>query len=176
MELPLGVGGGLDGRAARGQPRLERRAMSGGAGLGELVAAQGLTGGPGGVQRVGLGPVAAGGPLGPVQLHHLLGMSLQEPGQASAVAAGAFDRPDAMARLLVGQCQQLAVAGRSGRHRCLGEHRPGGGGYDRGGVGVLVGVDPDDELDCVCQHVHRVDSLPGDDVDGSVRAGATAGL
>jgi hypothetical protein len=33
-------------------------------------------------------------------------------------------------------------------------------------VGVFVGVDPDDELDGVCQHVHRVDSLAGDDVDG----------
>jgi hypothetical protein len=57
--------------------------MSGRSGLGELVAAQGLTGGPGGVQRVGLGAVAAGGSLGPVQLHHLLGLGLQEPGQAS---------------------------------------------------------------------------------------------
>jgi hypothetical protein len=57
--------------------------MSGRSGLGELVAAQGLTGGPGGVQRVGLGAVAAGGSLGPVQLHHPLGLGLQEPGQAS---------------------------------------------------------------------------------------------
>ena len=121
--------------------------MAGRCGLGELVAAQGLTGGPGGIQRVGLGAVAAGGSLGPVQLHHLLGVGMQESGQASTVAAGAFDRPHALARLLVGQCQQLAVAGRGGRHRCLSEHRPGGGGNDRGGVGVLVSVDPNDELD-----------------------------
>jgi hypothetical protein len=100
--------------------------------------------------------VAAGGSLGPVQLHYLLGVGLQEPGQASTVAAGAFDRPHALARLLVGQCQQLAVAGRGGRHRCLGDHRTGGGGHDRSGVGVLVGVDPDDELDDLCQHGHRV--------------------
>jgi hypothetical protein len=67
-------------------------AVAGRSGLGELVAAQGLTGGPGGVQRVGLGAVAAGGSLGPVQLHHSFGMGMQEPGQASTVAAGAFDR------------------------------------------------------------------------------------
>jgi hypothetical protein len=76
VELSLGVGGGLDGGAARGQPGLERRAVAGRSGLGELVAAQGLTGGPGGIQRVGLGAVAAGGSLGPVQLHHLLGMGM----------------------------------------------------------------------------------------------------
>jgi hypothetical protein len=50
-------------------------------GLGEVVAAQGLAGGPGGVQRVGLGAVAAGDPLGPVQLDHLFGVGMQEPGQ-----------------------------------------------------------------------------------------------
>jgi hypothetical protein len=110
--------------------------------------------------------VAAGGSLGPVQLHHLLGMSGQEPGQAGAVAAGAFNRPDALAWLLLGQCQQLAVAGRGRRHRCLGDHRSSGGGHDRSGVGVLVGVDPDDELDGLCQHGHALTPLPGDDVTG----------
>jgi hypothetical protein len=35
------------------------------------------------ILTVGLGAVAAGGPLGPVQLHHLLGVGVQEPGQAS---------------------------------------------------------------------------------------------
>jgi hypothetical protein len=120
--------------------------------------------------------VAAGGPLGPVQLHHLLGVGVQEAGQAGAVAAGTLNRPHASTWLLAGQLQQLLVAGWGGRHARLGERRASDGGHDRGGVGLLVGVDPDDELDEVCQHVHRVDSLPGDDVDGSVRAGRTAGL
>jgi hypothetical protein len=53
--------------------------------LGEVVAAQGLAGRPDGIQGIGLGTVAAGGPLGPIQLHHLLGMSGQEPGQAGAL-------------------------------------------------------------------------------------------
>jgi hypothetical protein len=74
--------------------------------------------------------------------------------------------------VLVGQAQQLPVAGLGRRHGRLGDHGAGGGRDDRGGVGVLVGVDADDDLDELCQHVHRVDSLPGDDVDGSVRADA----
>jgi hypothetical protein len=105
--------------------------------------------------------MAAGGPLGPVQLHHPLGVGMEEPGQPGAVAAGALDRPHPLTMVLVGQLQQLAVAGRGGRHGCLGDHGTGGRGYDCGGVGVLVGVDPDDELDGVCQHVHCVSSLPG---------------
>jgi len=40
--------------------------MSGRAWLGEAVAAEGLMGRPGGVDRVGLGAVPSGGPLGPI--------------------------------------------------------------------------------------------------------------
>jgi hypothetical protein len=89
VELALGVGGRLDRRAPCGQPHRQCRAMAGRAGLGELVTGQGLAGRPGGVQGIGLGAVAAGGSLGSVQLQDLLGLSGQEPGQASTVAAGA---------------------------------------------------------------------------------------
>jgi hypothetical protein len=105
--------------------------------------------------------VAAGGPLGPVQLHHLLGVSLKKPGQPGAVATGALDRPHPLAWLASRHLEQLLVAGWGGWHGHLLEHRTGRGDDHGGGVGVLVGVDPDDELDAVCQHVHRVDSLPG---------------
>jgi len=113
--------------------------MAGGAGLGELVAAQGLAGGPGGIQRIGLSAVAASCSLGPVQLHHLLGVALQEP--------GAFNRPHTLTLMLASQLQQLPVAGWGGWHRHLLDHRTGRGDDHRGGMGVLVGVDPDDELD-----------------------------
>jgi hypothetical protein len=119
--------------------------------------------------------VAAGGPLGPVQLHHLLGVGSQEPGQAGAVAAGALDRPHPLAWLLAGQLQQLLVASWGGWHGHLGDHRTGSGDDGGGGVGVLVGVDPDDELDGVCQHVHRVASLPGRRRDGIGPDRPTAG-
>jgi hypothetical protein len=78
--------------------------------VGQLIATRHLAGGPGRVQRIRLGAVAAGGPLGPVQLHHLLGVNGQEPGQPSAVAASALDRPHPLPMMLVGELQQLLVA------------------------------------------------------------------
>jgi hypothetical protein len=89
VELALGVGGSLDRRTPLGQPHRQRRPLASGTRLGELVAAQGLTGRPGGVQRIGLGAVAAGSSLGPVQLHHPLGLAMEEAGQAGAIATGA---------------------------------------------------------------------------------------
>jgi hypothetical protein len=62
VQLALGVGGGLDRAAARGQSHLKRRALAGRSGLSELITAQGFAGGSGRVQRVGLGAVAAGRP------------------------------------------------------------------------------------------------------------------
>jgi hypothetical protein len=59
--------------------------------------------GPDGVQGVALGPVAAPGPLGPVDLDHPLAMVDQEPGQPGPIAPGPFQGPDSPAwRLLVG--------------------------------------------------------------------------
>jgi hypothetical protein len=63
VQLALGVAGGLDRRAAGGQPHRQRRTLPGGTRLGELLTAQGFAGRPGGIERVGLGTVAAGGPL-----------------------------------------------------------------------------------------------------------------
>jgi hypothetical protein len=76
--------------------------MASRSGLGELVTAQGLAGRSDGIQRVGLGAVAAADSLGPVQLQHLLGVGGQEPGQAGAIAAGALDRPHPPAVVSVG--------------------------------------------------------------------------
>jgi hypothetical protein len=49
--------------------------------------------------------VAAGGPLGPVQLDHLLGVAMEEAGQAGAIAAGALNRRDPLAWLLTGHLE-----------------------------------------------------------------------
>jgi hypothetical protein len=70
------------------------------------------------------------------------------------------------------QLKQPLVADWGGLDRHGRQGLASGRHDDRRGMGVLVGVDPDDELDEVCQHVHGVDSLPGDDVDGSVRTDA----
>jgi hypothetical protein len=160
VQLPLGVGGGLDRGAACRQPHRQRRSLPGGSWLGELVTTQRLVGCPGGIDRVGLGAVAADGALGPVELDNLLMMSMQEPGQSGAVAAGALDRPHPLARLLVGQLEQLLVAGRGRRHRRLVDGGAGGGDHDRSGVGVLVGVDPDDEVHQLCQDGHALPACP----------------
>ena len=94
--------------------------------------------------------MAAGSPLGPVQLHNLFLVGMKEPGQASAIAAGAFDRPHPLAVVLVGELGELPVAGWGGWHGQVGQGLAGGCGHDRGGMGVLVGVDADDDLDGVC--------------------------
>jgi hypothetical protein len=103
-----------------------------------LVAAERLAGGSGRIQGIGLGAVAASGPLGPVQLHHPLSVAMEEPGQAGAVAAGALDRPDSFTLVAGHQLKQPLVAGWGGRHGQLLDHRAGGRDHDRRGVGVLV--------------------------------------
>jgi hypothetical protein len=161
VELALGVAGSLDRRAAGGQPHRQRGSWTGRSGLGQLLTAQDLASGPDGVQRIGLGAMAAGGPLGSIQLHYLLGVSMQEPGQPGTVPTGALDRPHPLPTVLVGQLQELPVAIWGGGRGQVGQGLAGGRGQDRGGVGLLVGVDADDDLDGVCQHGHRVGSLPG---------------
>ena len=63
------------------------------------------------ILTVGLGAVAAVRPLGPIQLHNLFLVGMQEPGQPGAVAASALDRPHPLPRVLVGELQELPVAG-----------------------------------------------------------------
>jgi len=128
------------------------------------------------ILTVGLGAVASGWALGPVQLHHLLAAGAQEAGQAGAVAAGTLDRPQPAAAVAVGQRQELLVAGRGGRHGRDLDHRASGRGHHRGGVGVLVGVDPDGRARRGLPGWPCVDSLPGATWTGPVRAGRTAGL
>ena len=96
-------------------------------------------------------------------------MGVQEASEASAITAGAFDRPHPLTVVSVGQSQQLLVAGRDGRHGRLGDDPAADCLNDRGGVGVLVGVDPDDDIHEVCQHGHALTPCPDVDVTGLVR-------
>jgi hypothetical protein len=54
--------------------------------------------------------------------------------------------------VLCGELDQRLVARWVGRHGLLGEDGTGGCRDDRGGVGVFVGVDADDDLDLLCEH------------------------
>jgi hypothetical protein len=85
---------------------------------------------------------------------------MQEPGQPGAVATGALNRPYPLAWLLASQLQQLLVASWGGWHGHLLDHRAGSSDDRGGGVSVLVGVDPDDERDGVCQHGHALTPCP----------------
>jgi hypothetical protein len=162
--------------ASGGQQRPQRLPLTAPTGDCRAVLAERLTGGADGVQRVALGAGAAGWPLGPADLDHVLAPSEQEAGQAGAVAAGALDRPAAatgIGQVGLGEAEQLPVAGRIGAGRGLGEDAAevGNGG---GGVGVAVGVDADDAVDGLCQNGHVVVSLRGAAVVGVGLGGVTA--
>jgi hypothetical protein len=51
-------------------------------------------------------------------------VAMKESGQAGAVAAGAFDRPSPLATVLVGELQEVLVAGRGGGHVRLAKGWP----------------------------------------------------
>jgi hypothetical protein len=95
-----------------------------------------------GVDRVRLALAAAGAAVGTVDLHDLEAVGAGEPGQASAVGAGAFDtdalhRPEAF-----GPGDQGDIAPSRSRKR-LGAAQPPRLVDDRGHMLVQVGVDPD---------------------------------
>jgi hypothetical protein len=144
LELAAGVGpGGHDG-AAGGVQHPDCFSVAALAGAGEVVAGQGFAAGPDGVQGVALGPVAAAGSLGSVDLDHPLALVGQKPGQPGPIAARPFQGPDPPARgLRVGQLEQPGMAGLVAWHLQGGPH-PSVGIQEGRGVGVAVGVDPDD--------------------------------
>ena len=108
---------------------------------------QGFAAGPDGVQGVALGPVAAPGPLGPVDLDHPLALVDQKLGQPGPIAARPLQGPHPPARGLgVGQLEQPGMAGLVAWH-LQGGPDPAGGVQQGRGVAVAVGVDPDDGVD-----------------------------
>ena len=72
--------------------------------------------------------------------------------QARSVTAGAFHRPRPDAGVPGGEFDQLGVAGRVCADGGLRQNGSGSRGDDRGGVGVLMRVDADDDLDQLCEH------------------------
>jgi hypothetical protein len=161
QQLPGRGGGGLNRGPPCGQAHLQHRPPRAGLGLGQSGAGQCVAGGTVSVDRIGLGPGPARRPLGPVQLHDQFAGVSEMTGQAGAVAAGALHRPGPQPGVLLGQGAQLGIAIGICGHRHLGQHAAGACVDDRGGVGVFVGVDADDDLDQLCQHGHAFFSLTG---------------
>jgi hypothetical protein len=147
LEVAAGVGGHLD-RARAGQlQHAEGLSVATLARAGQVLTTERLAAGADRVQRVALGTVAAWWSLGPVDLGHPLAITEEEAGQPGAVAAAALQRPAAAAgRMLADKAHQLLVAGLVARDLELGDHAAVGV-QDGGGVGVAVGVDPDDMVD-----------------------------
>jgi hypothetical protein len=146
LEVPAGVGGDLDGTGPGELEHPKGLALAALPRGCQVLATQRLAAGADRVQRVALG-LGPAGPLGPVDLGHPLAMVGQEAGQPGAVAAGAFQRPAAAApRPLDDQAQQLLIARLAARDLQLGQ-QPTVAVKDRGGVGIAVGVDPDDVVD-----------------------------
>jgi hypothetical protein len=144
-----GLGASPD-RGRSGDPQRADHLHLPGSGLGGHGGLAGLhrAGGRLGVGRVGLAAVAAGGPVGPVDLQDDLAVGGEEAGQGGAVGAGAFHPPgvDDLAEPARPD-EQVLIAGGSGG---------GAAGVDAaaqlvvgvGDVQVEVSVDPDgDRLD-----------------------------
>ena len=99
------------------------------------------------IKRIRLRPVAAGSPLGSVELDDDLLALRQVTRQAGAVPTGPLDRPGPQHGVLVGELHQLGIAIRGGFDGDLAEY-PAGGSINHGrGVGMDVGVDADDDID-----------------------------
>jgi hypothetical protein len=95
-----------------------------------------------GVDRVGLAPPAAGGPVGAVDLQHDLACLVQEAGQGGPVAAGALDAEGLDLAESLCPDKQVLVARRRGRD-ADGANAPAELVFGMGDVDVAVGVDPD---------------------------------
>ena len=121
---------------------------------GEVVAGQGFAAGPDRVQHVAVGPVAAPGPLGPVDLDHPLALVDQKPGQPGPITPGSFQGPDPPAGgLELGQPEQPGMAGLVAWH-LQGGPDPAVGVQQGRGVAVAVGVDPDDGVNLTLELGH----------------------
>ena len=119
-----------------------------------MLAAQRLAGGAHGIELVGLRAVATGRSCRTIDLDDPLTLLEQERGEPRAVTAGALDRPDPTSRsMLPGEGEHALRAEGIGGDRHVGDEAAGRR-HDRGGVRVLVGVDPDDSVDLVCEHRH----------------------
>jgi hypothetical protein len=94
LELAAGVRPGLDDAGAGAVQDPQGLPVPALAGAGEVLAGEGFAAGPDRVQPITLGPVAAPGPLGPVDLDHPLALVDQKPGQPGSITAGSFQGPD----------------------------------------------------------------------------------
>lgn len=157
----MGDGRGVHRGTAGRQQHRQGGLFTFGAGLGQVVTGERFASGADRVQGVGLGAVAPRRAVRTVQLDHDLTQVMEVAGEAGAVAAGPFDRPRPQTRVTVGHGHELVAAVGAGVDGEIVEHRAGGRVDDRGGVGVLVRVDAEDDVHDLCETGHCVLLLAG---------------
>jgi hypothetical protein len=142
---------------AGGQQHPDGFPLSAAARLAEAHTGERLPGRSHSVDIVAFHPATTCRPLGAVDLNDPLAAGQQCRGQASTEAAGAFDGPQ---RCVVTQPEgdQLTVAGRIGGHRQVLEHSARRADRRRG-VGVVMGVDADDDVKIWMESRHAVRSF-----------------
>jgi hypothetical protein len=128
--------------APGGEQHLQPGALRSGLRCGQPDPGQRVAGGAFGVDHIGLGAVAAGGPFGTVELDDQLTPLAQVAGQPGAIAAAALHRPRAQPAVPIGERDQLGVAVGVGGDGGGGQHGAGIDRDQRGGVGIGVGIDP----------------------------------
>jgi hypothetical protein len=159
VDLALGVAAGVDREPAGGEPDGECLAFAVGARFAEVLTAERFASGADCIDRVGLRAVTPRRATGTIELDHPLAALGKEPGEPGAVSVGAFDRPDTQPAVTVSEIHKALVAVRVGSSGGRFDHRGRRRRDDRGGVGVFVGVDADDDVDDFCQHGHCVSPL-----------------
>lgn len=151
-----------DGAVACREQDPDRFSFPSSAGLREVRAGECLACCAVGVERVGLRAVAASGSRWTVDLHDPLTLRQEIGDETGAEAAGAFDRPDAprlFAGVLGGPGEHASIPERVGRDGHVVELTPAVVD-DAKGVGLFVGVDPDDEVDLICEtHLVLLDGV-----------------
>jgi len=144
-----GAAAGPDGSFPGGEQNPDRFPDATAARLSDMVPGKGFAGGPVGVEHVGLGSVTTCRPSGAVDLHYPFALLQQIGGQHRPEAAGALDGSATTFRIggpSSDPGEHLAVAERVGGQRGI-SHLSAGAIQEPESVGVLVGVDPNDEVD-----------------------------
>lgn len=123
---------------------------------------------PNRVERVGLRSPRTGHPQRSIEFDHPLAGLDQDASESGAVTPGPFQGPGSQSRVGLAELEQGRVSIGIRRHRVVFESAACRCRDHRRGVGVLVRVDADDDVDELCQHGHALSPWP----EGRVGSGS----
>jgi hypothetical protein len=117
----------------------------------QLVITESFPSGADGVELVGL-TFSPGGPTRSLDFNHSFTLPLQEDRESCSVAAGTFHRPGSTTGGVDASVSQQSSVPRLTGDGLEPSYDSAGSVDDRGTMGILVGVDANDEIDLICQH------------------------